>query len=400
MYIKVLTVTELNGYVKKIMDNDFILSNISVKGEVSNLKFHSSGHIYFSLKDEYCKINAIMFKSDAEKIDFKLEDGMNVEIQGRVSAYTKEGAYQLYCTKIKQEGIGDLYVAFNKLKEKLGKAGLFSEDHKKSIPRFPEKIAVITSPTGAAIRDIINVATRRNKNMDILIYPSLVQGKDAPYSIVKGIQFLNTLKDVEIIILARGGGSIEELWAFNDEEVAYAIYNSKKPIITGIGHEIDFTIADFVSDRRAPTPSSAAEISVPLQDDLLKMVFEKQDKLKRLYEGIISEKKNNVDKHRRLLEINDPSNYIVNAYNYIDNLKTRMKNNMKTNIKLREEKLAKLNALLSAHNPLNILNKGYSVIQDDQNNIISSKSELIKQKSVLITLKDGRVMMDVEFKGE
>lgn len=400
MYIKVLTVSELNSYIKKIMDNDFILGNISIKGEISNLKFHSSGHIYFSLKDEYSKINAIMFKNDASTLDFNLENGMNVEIGGRISAYTKEGSYQLYCSRIKQGGIGDLYIAFNKLKEELGKAGLFDDRYKKSIPKYPKKIAVITSPTGAAVRDIINVATRRNRHIDILVYPSLVQGKEAPQSIIKGIQYLNTLEAVDTIIIARGGGSIEELWAFNDEQVAYAIYNSQKPIITGIGHETDFTIADFVSDRRAPTPSAAAELSVPLYEDLFRKIIEKHEKLDRAYKEIILGKKDQIDKYKRVLEINNPYNYIVNAYNYIDNLKARMKSNMLSNMKLREERLSRLNAVLDAHNPLNILNKGYSLIQDDNNNIISSKDKLIKQNSVYITLKDGRVKIDTYFKGE
>ncbi len=262
MHIKTLTVSQLNRYVKNTLDADFILNNASVKGEISNLKIHSSGHIYFSLKDGGSKINCVMFKSYAYKLKFVPENGMDIVVEGNVSVYEKEGSYQLYCKAMKREGIGDLYIAFEELKEKLKKEGLFDDAHKKEIPRFPKKVGVITSPTGAALRDIINVTKRRNKGIELLIYPALVQGIDASKTIIEGIKILNKVEDVDIIILARGGGSIEELWAFNNEELAYEIYSSKKPIITGVGHETDFTIVDFVSDRRAPTPSAAAEIAV------------------------------------------------------------------------------------------------------------------------------------------
>lgn len=274
MHVKTLTVSQLNRYVKNTLDADFILNNASVKGEISNLKIHSSGHIYFSLKDEGSKINCVMFKSYAYKLNFNLENGMNIIAHGNVSVYGKEGSYQLYVKEMKREGIGDLYIAFEKLKEKLKNEGLFDESNKKEIPRFCKKIGgVITSPTGAALRDIINVTKRRNKGIELLIYPALVQGTDASKTLVDGIKTLNKVEDVDIIILARGGGSIEELWAFNNEDLAYTIYNSKKPIITGVGHETDFTIVDFVSDRRAPTPSAAAEIAAFDREVLMKEIF-------------------------------------------------------------------------------------------------------------------------------
>ncbi len=272
MHIKVLTVSDINNYIKRNFDNDFILNNASVKGEISNIKFHSSGHIYFSLKDESSKINCIMFRSSAKSLKFVPENGMKIILQGRISVYEKEGVYQFYCDEMKLDGLGELYIAFEKLKTKLEAKGLFDKNHKKDIPKYARKIGIVTSTTGAAVRDIINVTKRRNKCIDLVIYPSLVQGLDAAEDIINGINVLNARDDIEVIILARGGGSIEDLWCFNDERVADAVYNSKKPIITGVGHEIDYTIVDFVSDRRAPTPSAAAEIAVFDLNNLLEKI--------------------------------------------------------------------------------------------------------------------------------
>ena len=262
MYSKILTVTAVNSYIKKVIDNDFILKNSNIKGELSNVKIHSSGHIYFSLKDNFTKIKCVMFKTKAMDLSFIPKDGMNVVVSGNISIYEKEGTYQLYCNTMEVDGEGELFTAFNLLKEKLEREGLFDINRKKEIPVIPRRIGVITSPTGAAVRDIIKVATRRNENIDILIYPSLVQGINASKDISRGIRVLNNIEDIDVIILARGGGSIEELWAFNEEEVARAMATSKTPIITGIGHETDFTIADFTADLRAATPSHAAEIAV------------------------------------------------------------------------------------------------------------------------------------------
>ncbi|WP_163194733.1 exodeoxyribonuclease VII large subunit [Clostridium thermarum] len=400
MYIKVLSVSALNNYIKKVMDNDFILSNVYVRGEISNLKVHNSGHVYFSLKDEYGKISAVMFRSDAEGLDFVPENGMNVEVVGRVSTYLKEGTYQLYCNKMVQVGIGELFAAFIKLKEKLEKEGLFKDEYKKEIPQFPRRIGVITSPTGAAVRDIINVAKRRNSKVNLLIYPSLVQGKGASEEIIKGIQYLNSMEDIDTIIIARGGGSIEELWSFNDEALAYEVFKSKKPIISGVGHETDFTIIDFVSDRRAPTPSAAAEIAVPSIRDFNERVNSLQIRLGRVFERELSSKRNILERYKSRLELNNPVNYIVNSYNTVDNLKSRLMHSMQMVIGIKKEQLARANALLGAHNPLNILNKGYAVIQDEENKVISSSAVLKTQDSIYITLKDGKVKANVCFKGE
>src|SRR5471030_150510 len=264
MNIKTLTVSEVTNYIKRMLDNDFILSNLSVKGEISNLKYHGSGHIYFTLKDSNGKVNCVMFKGSAVSLDFVLEEGMEVIIKGRVSIYPATGSFQLYCDEIKKEGIGDLFIKFEKLKEKLSKAGYFDEACKKPLPKYPKKIGIVTSPTGAAILDIINVSTRRSKLVDLILYPASVQGINAYKEIITGINYFNKKKSVDIIIVGRGGGSIEELWNFNEEELAKAIFNSKIPIISAVGHEIDFTISDFVADVRAATPSQGAEIAVPL----------------------------------------------------------------------------------------------------------------------------------------
>lgn len=389
MFIKVLTVTALNGYIKKVIDSDFILNNANVKGELSNVKIHTSGHIYFSLKDAFGKINCVMFKSQASKLRITPRDGMNVIIKGKISVYEREGAYQIYCDSMEADGEGQLYLAFQNLKEKLEKQGLFEKTHKKDIPLFPSKIGIITSPTGAAIKDIINVATRRNLKVSILIYPSLVQGVSASEEIAGGIKYFNSLKNVDLIIIARGGGSIEELWAFNEENLAYEIYNSKIPIITGVGHETDFTIADFVSDHRAPTPSAAAEIAVKSLDQLNSEISALRELLLRSVQFKLTKEFNKVNLLNKTLKVNNPLNYIVNQYIHIDNLKENLSYKLNSKISLEKQKLSKFNALLHAHNPLNVLNKGYAVLQNNENEVISEINNLKNIKEIKITLKDG-----------
>lgn len=391
MYIKTLTVSALNNYIKKVIDNDFILNNTYIKGEISNFKLHTSGHAYFSIKDEVSKLSCVMFKTYTSKLNFLPEDGMKVVIKGKVSVYQKDGTYQLYCEEINAEGMGELYLAFQKLKEKLEKEGLFEFKHKKPLPKYPKKIGVITSPTGAAIRDIINVIKRRNTTVDLLIYPALVQGINASEDIIKGIEVLNANKAVDVIILARGGGSIEELWSFNDEKLAYAVYNSKKPIITGVGHEIDFTIVDFVGDLRAPTPSAAAELAVPSLVELREVVINNKLFIEASANAFLTERFNRVQLLKRTLELKSPENYIINQYNHIDNLKELLDNRVFNKVAVEKDKLGKYIALLNAHNPLNVLNKGYSIITDTEDKVISSIEVIKKQDVVKIRLKDGMV---------
>lgn len=395
MHIKTLTVSALNNYVKKILDSDFILSNISVKGELSNFKHHSSGHLYFSLKDDYSKINCIMFRSQASQLKFMPENGMKVVLKGRISVYEKDGTYQMYCTDMVQEGLGELYIKFQQLKDKLEREGLFDLEHKRPIPKYPRRIGVITSPTGAAVRDIINVASRRNKGVDILLYPALVQGENSSEDLIRGINALNKCEDIDVIILARGGGSIEELWSFNDEKLAYAVYNSKKPVITGVGHETDFTIVDFVSDRRAPTPSAAAELAVPNTAETLLNINGYKKLLISSLSRLIKDEKSKVNFLYKSLQVNSPQNYVINQYNYIDKLNNTLYHNTKLKLSINKEYLSKLYEILQSKNPLNILNRGYAVIEDLDENIISEVERLKQQEQVKVILKDGNIRLKI-----
>lgn len=396
MHIKTLSVSQLNNYIKKVMDNDFILRNSYVKGEISNLKLHNSGHIYFSLKDENSRINCIMFKTYAEDLLFLPQNGNNVILKGRVSVYQKDGVYQFYCEEMEKEGIGDLFLTFEKLKAKLQKEGLFDEEHKKPIPRYVKRIGVITAPTGAAIRDIINVSRRRNSTVDLIIYPSLVQGEKASLQIEEGINYFETRDDIDLIILARGGGSLEELWAFNEENLAYAMYNCNKPIISGVGHETDFTICDFVSDRRAPTPSAAAEIAIFNLEGFNERLEVYRSKIFSVVENNIKSKYNNLNVLKNNLRLNSPIRYIANEYIKVDNLRDRLFHKTKSKLEYEKGHISKLNSLIQAHNPLNILNKGFSMIQDEDNNVISEVSQLHNNLYIKITLKKGKAKVHID----
>lgn len=395
MYAKVLSVTAINNYIKKTLDNDFIVSNANIAGEISNFKHHSSGHLYFSLKDETSKINCVMFRKEAETLNFLPKDGMKVVAAGRVSVYPKEGNYQLYCNEMKLEGTGELYAAFIKLKGKLEEQGYFREDHKKSIPTFSQKIGVITSPTGAAIRDIINVTRRRNKGSSLLIYPTQVQGVKASKEIIQGINYFNTRNDIDVLIIARGGGSIEELWSFNDEELAYAIYGSQIPIITGVGHETDFTIADFVSDRRAPTPSAATEIAVFDAAKDLNIVNEIKKKIQLSMDRRIKEGLDSLEHLKKRLTLSGPENYIINQYSSIEFLKEKLNNIITFKLSAEEARLSKASAILNLHNPLNVLGRGFAMLQDEAGIVVSRKEELIKKDKITVILKDGKVKLDI-----
>ena len=391
MNIKTLTVSEVTNYIKRMLDNDFILSNLSVKGEISNLKYHGSGHIYFTLKDSNGKVNCVMFKGNALILDFELEEGMEVIIKGRASIYPATGSFQLYCDEIKKEGLGDLFIKFEKLKEKLSKAGYFDEANKKPLPRFPEKIGIVTSPTGAAIKDIINVSARRSTLVDLVLYPAAVQGIGAYKEIIKGINYFNKTKSVDIIIVGRGGGSIEELWNFNEEELAKAIFNSKIPIISAVGHEIDFTISDFVADVRAATPSQGAEIAVPLSRDIEAKIYDIAKLLDKRIDDKLKECKSDLSSAERILKIHSPIAKISNSYLELDKLQDRLNFVIKTKLDREKNKISNFNNLLSAHNPINVICKGYAIIEDNEKNIITSKEQLKETIDLKIYLKDGNV---------
>ncbi|EJT6170107.1 exodeoxyribonuclease VII large subunit [Clostridium perfringens] len=400
MKLKTLSVGEVNNYVKKLVENDFILKNLNVKGEISNLKFHSSGHIYFSLKDENSKVNCIMFKNNAVNLDFRLEEGMKVEIKARLGVYHKEGTYQLYCENIKKAGIGELFEEFHKLKKELSEEGIFDEKYKRALPKFPKRIGIITARTGAAVRDIINVIQRRNKSLDIILYPTKVQGENAADSIIEGIRYFNNEKSVDVIILGRGGGSIEELWAFNNRDLAYEIFNSRIPTVSAVGHEVDFTISDFVSDMRAPTPSAAGELVSPSLQEMINDLLNKKEFLHRVIDRRFLNAKRDVDLLHKGLKGNNPKHIIEKRIKEVNSLEEKLNFLGKRKIDKAKDELIALNSILQTLNPLNTLGRGYSVIMDKEDKVINKVSELKKNDMVKVIMKDGSVNIDIKIINE
>ena len=400
MKLKTLSVGEVNNYVKKLVENDFILKNLNVKGEISNLKFHSSGHIYFSLKDENSKVNCIMFKNNAVNLDFRLEEGMKVEIKARLGVYHKEGTYQLYCENIKKAGIGELFEEFHKLKKELSEEGIFDEKYKRALPKFPKRIGIITARTGAAVRDIINVIQRRNKSLDIILYPAKVQGENAADSIIEGIRYFNNEKSVDVIILGRGGGSIEELWAFNNRDLAYEIFNSRIPTVSAVGHEVDFTISDFVSDMRAPTPSAAGELVSPSLQEMINDLLNKKEFLHRAIDRKFLNAKKDLDLLHKGLKGNNPKHIIEKRIKEVNSLEEKLNFLGKRKIDKAKDELIALNSILQTLNPLNTLGRGYSVIMDKEYKVINEVSELKKNDMVKVIMKDGSVNIDIKIINE
>ncbi|BDU85917.1 exodeoxyribonuclease VII large subunit [Clostridium perfringens] len=400
MKLKTLSVGEVNNYVKKLVENDFILKNLNVKGEISNLKFHSSGHIYFSLKDENSKVNCIMFKNNAVNLDFRLEEGMRVEIKARLGVYHKEGTYQLYCENIKKAGIGELFEEFHKLKKELSEEGIFDEKYKRALPKFPKRVGIITARTGAAVRDIIKVIQRRNKSLDIILYPAKVQGENAADSIIEGIRYFNNEKSVDVIILGRGGGSIEELWAFNNRDLAYEIFNSRIPTVSAVGHEVDFTISDFVSDMRAPTPSAAGELVSPSLKEMINDLVNKKEFLHRAIDRKFLNAKKDVDLLHKGLKGNNPKHIIEKRIKEVNSLEEKLNFLGKRKIDKAKDELIALNSILQTLNPLNTLGRGYSVIMDKEDKVINEVSELKKNDMVKVIMKDGSVNIDIKIINE
>lgn len=394
MKIKILSVSEVNKYLKKTLDNDFILRNLSVKGEVSNLKYHSSGHIYFSLKDGKSRLSCVMFRTFADTLDFKLKEGMSVIVTGSVSLYPEAGSVQLYVQKAEQEGIGKLYIQFEKLKNKLSEKGLFDDKYKKEIPKFSKTIGVITSETGAVFHDIINVTKTRNSLVDIILYPAKVQGNGAYKEIIEGLKYFNRNNNVDVIIVGRGGGSIEELWNFNEEELALYIFKSKIPVISAVGHEVDFTICDFVSDMRASTPSQAAEMAVPLESDMYDEILFMKNRLNSIINDRLKLEKSKIDSFSKILSLNSPKARIANNYLKVDKLKDSLNSIMHKKLALEKEKLRGLNELLISKNPCNILSKGYAIIKEQDGKNVTSISQLKNKREIDIILKDGKVFGD------
>lgn len=398
MNSKIFTVTEVSEYIKYIFDKDYALNSICVQGEISNLKKHSSGNLYFTIKDTSSIINCIMFKDEADNLKFKIGNGFLAIINGRVSSYEKTSQYQLYINSIEPLGKGSLYLAFEQLKQKLSDAGMFNKAHKKQIPYYPEAVGIITSITGAAVRDIIQIAKRRNPNIQLVLIPVLVQGENAAKDIAKAIYLMNEWNKVDIIIIGRGGGSIEDLWAFNEEIVAKAIYDSNIPIISAVGHEIDYTITDFVADLRAPTPSAAAELAIP---DLIETKIKIDYFNKRLTNGFASNTskyKTKLNQISNKLLLNDPSKQIHDLQNQIDRLKKDLNKSMQFYLQSNEAALVNIINKLEASSPLSILKKGYSICCKDNGQTILNVDNVYKGDILTVQLNDGYVVAKVEGK--
>ncbi len=383
-----ISVSDLNKYIKDKIDNDEYLNNILIKGEISNFKNHYTGHMYFTLKDEKSLIKCIMFKSYANKLTFMPKDGMKVMVLGNVSIFERDGVYQIYAKVMEEDGVGDLYNKYQELKNKLEKQGFFDEEHKKPIPIMPKVIGVLTSSTGSVIRDIINVSTRRNPNIYIRLLPVPVQGEGAAEKIAQGIEFMNINKLADVLILARGGGSLEDLWPFNEEIVAHSIYNSEIPIISAVGHETDFTIADFVADLRAPTPSAAAELAVEDSYELKRKINTYQDRLRNSLIKKLEIMKLRYEKSISSVIFKDPLRRINDNYLKIDTYVKKLENIIKIKEEKEKTKYTKLVAKLDALSPLKTLYRGYSITQKD-GKIIKSKKEITKGDIIDVKFVDG-----------
>lgn len=386
-----ITVTDLNKYIKGRIDNDEMLNNVLVKGEISNFKNHYTGHMYFTLKDENSLIKCVMFKTYTTHLSFMPKDGMKVIVLGGVSVFERDGVYQIYAKAMKEDGLGNLYVAYEELKNKLSNEGLFDEKYKKSIPFMPKTIGVLTSNTGAVIRDIINVSTRRNPNVNIRLYPVPVQGSGAGEKIAEGIEFMNKNKLADVLIIGRGGGSIEDLWPFNEEVVARAIFNSKIPIISAVGHETDFTIADFVADLRAPTPSAAAELAVANIDDVRENLRAYNNRYKVSLKKKIELMKMSYEKCMTRQAFKNPTQKINEQYMLIDMKVKSLQNSILLKIKEDKTKFVKEVAKLDALSPLKTLTRGYSIISKQDGRIAKEVKDLSQGEKVSIRLSDGSV---------
>ncbi|MGG1628704.1 exodeoxyribonuclease VII large subunit [Rossellomorea sp. NRS-1567] len=436
-----LTVQALTKYIKRKFDRDPHLSNLFVRGEISNFKRHSSGHMYFTLKDEKARILSVMFSSNNQSMKFRPENGMNVLIRGDVSVYESGGQYQIYVKEMQPDGIGELYLAYEQLKEKLEKAGYFDQGRKRFIPKFPKRIAVVTSPTGAAIRDIITTIKRRYPIGEILIFPALVQGEQAAGSIAGAMKKVNDLGDIDVLIIGRGGGSIEELWAFNEEIVAQAIVESKIPVISAVGHETDFTIADFVADLRAPTPTAAGELAVPHVDDLLERIMNRRLRLIKSFKAKLQSERSRLNSLMKSYALRNPRNLYQQKIETVDRLTDQLQKNISLHVRRNHDQLTRLHSRLQrvhpsqlitiqhervlfmktrvekqfkqvlkeknnrfssslstlhALSPLKVMDRGYSLVYQDEGTLIKSSKQVKAGDHLEINVRDGKIHCEVE----
>ncbi len=390
-----VTVSDLNQYIKNKIADDEYLNNILVKGEISNFKNHYTGHMYFTLKDEKALIKCVMFKSYAQKLNFMPKDGMKVFLFGGVSVFERDGVYQIYAKAMEQDGLGDLYTKYQELKSRLEEQGLFDEEHKMPIPKMPKVIGVLTSQTGSVIRDIINVSTRRNPDVVIRLFPVPVQGEGAAEKIADGIEYMNRNRLADVLILARGGGSLEDLWPFNEEIVAHSIYHSEIPIISAVGHETDFTIADFVADLRAPTPSAAAELAVPDRYEVKQKILTYQNRLRMALLKKVEVMKLRYEKSMSSFVFKEPTRRVQENYLRIDNQVKRLENVIKAKQEKEKTKYVELVAKLDAYSPLKTLARGYSITQKE-GKVVKSHKDLKSGDVVELRFTDGQVEAKVQ----
>ena len=393
---QVLSITQINEYIRGIMDKDDALSSVYVRGEISNYKVYPSGHHYFTLKDEAASLKCVMFRSNAMRIRFRPENGMKVIASGKISVYPRDGAYQLYCTGMVSDGVGDLHVAFEQLKTKLAAQGLFSQEHKKELPKYPEVIGVVTSSAGAAVHDIMRVLRKRFPLSNVRLLPVRVQGAEAPGEIVAAIEYANRFSLADVLIVGRGGGSVEDLWAFNDERVAYAIYRSQIPVISAVGHETDVTISDFVADVRAATPSNAAEIAVPDQDTI-------RQNLDALFSTMTSALKKQLKNARKQLDVlsasstlQSPEMYIHQRRRELDYLRERMIGLEKRIVDKNHRRYLTSVAKLDAMSPLKVMTRGYAIAQKGDQKIIRTIEDVELGDCVIVRVADGEMVTAVE----
>lgn len=388
---RVLSVSQINFYIKSIIENDGSLQFVLVTGEISNLTVHQrSGHIYLSLKDSNSVISAVMFAGNARRLKFRLENGMKVICRGRISVYEPSGRYQLYIEDMQPDGVGALTLAFEQLKKSLAQKGLFDNAHKKPLPKFPKTIGVITSPTGAAVQDITNIIRRRFPSADIVLAPVLVQGESAPEQLVRAVNKFSASKIADVVIIGRGGGSAEDLWAFNDEQLAYAVYNCETPIISGVGHETDFTVCDFVADVRASTPSAAAELAVPDMQELISYYFKQKQYISAMLDRKIKTAQLRLENQQRRMSASSPKLKAEQLEKQLSAKSEKLTRFMNIYISDKENKLIAAKGKLDGLNPLNVLNRGYAIAEKDEK-IITSSKQLKDGDDFTVILSDGKI---------
>lgn len=397
---RIFSVTEVNSYIKNLIDGTPMLGGLFIRGELSNYKIYPSGHHYFTLKDGECALRCVMFRGAAGKLRFRPESGMKVVVFGRISVFPRDGAYQLYCTQMNADGIGDLYVAFEQLKEKLLQEGLFDESHKKPLPKYPQRIAIVTSSAGAAVHDMIRILRHRYPIAKILLLPVRVQGVEAPPEIAGAIRYANRWQLADVLITGRGGGSIEDLWAFNDERVARAIYASEIPVISAVGHEPDVTISDFVADRRAATPSNAAEIAVPDMSELLRGLASSQMRLVQGACNLLQRENQRLDTwmHKRVLT--DPMAFVQDKRMQLDFVQQKLGGAATRQLDGDMRRFTQLTAKLDALSPLKVLGRGYAMVQDEKGSVLRSSDQVQIGDNICVKLAQGSLQCTVDAKEE